>query len=163
MPIQIIMFDDRMEIRSPGGIYGRIRADQLGKVQPDTRNPVLASGLEVLGVTENRYSGIPTIKKEFEKYNLQEPEFLDERGNFIVRFYKTAKSISEDIELSEDIDNLILFCRTPRTRKEICEYLGLSSVTYAIQTHIMPLVNAGKIKLSVPDKPKSPKQLYYSE
>ena len=157
MPIQIIMFDDRMEIRSPGGIYGRIRVDQLGKVQPDTRNPVLASGLEVLGITENRYSGIPTIKKEFEKYNLQEPDFFDERGNFIVRFYKTVKSNSEDI------DNLLLFCRTPRTRKEICEYLGLSSVTYAIQTHVMPLVDAGKIKLSVPDKPKSPKQLYYSE
>ena len=94
---------------------------------------------------------------------MQEPEFLDERGNFIVRFYKTVKSIGEDIELSEDIDNLLLFCRTPRTRKEICEYLGLSSVTYAIQTHIMPLVEAGKIKLSIPDKPKSPKQLYYSE
>lgn len=163
MAIQIIMYDNRMEIRNPGGIYGRIRVDQLGKVQPDTRNPVLASGLEILGVTENRYSGIPTIKKEFEKYNLQEPEFLDDRGNFIVRFYKTAKSINEDMEQSEDIDNLLLFCRTPRTRKEICEYLGLSSVTYAIQTHIMPLVAAGKIKLSVPDKPKSPKQLYYSE
>ena len=163
MPIQIVMYDDRMEIRSPGGIYGRIRVDQLGKVQPDTRNPVLASGLEVLGITENRYSGIPTIKKEIEKYNLQEPEFLDERDNFIVRFYKMVKSISEDIELSEDIDNLLLFCRTPRTRKEICEYLGLSSITYAIQTHIMPLVAVGKIKLSIPDKPKSPKQLYYSE
>lgn len=163
MPIQIIMYDDRMEIRSPGGIYGRIRVDQLGKVQPDTRNPVLASGLEVLGITENRYSGIPTIKKEIEKYNLQEPEFLDERGNFIVRFYKTVKSIKEDVELGETIKNLLLFCKTPRTRQEICKYLGLSSVTYAIQTHIMPLVDAGKIKLSVPDKPKSPKQLYYSE
>ena len=27
-----------MEIRNLGGIYGRIRIDQLGKVQPDTRN-----------------------------------------------------------------------------------------------------------------------------
>lgn len=27
MPIQILMFDDRMEIRNPGGIYGRIRID----------------------------------------------------------------------------------------------------------------------------------------
>lgn len=51
MPIQIIMYDDRLEIHNPGGIYGRIRIDQLGKVQPDTRNPVLASELEVLGIT----------------------------------------------------------------------------------------------------------------
>mgnify|MGYP003179955401 FL=1 len=32
--------------------------EQLGKIQPDTRNPVLASALETLGIIENRYSGI---------------------------------------------------------------------------------------------------------
>lgn len=162
MPIQILMFEDRIEIRNPGGIYGRIRVDQLGKVQPDTRNPVLASGLEMLGITENRYSGIPTIRKEIERYHLLEPEFLDERGNFVVKFYKEVKVQKIVENESEEIKNLILFCKTPRTRKEICEYLGLTSVTYAIQTHIMPLVEEGKIKLSIPDKPKSPKQLYYS-
>ena len=163
MPIQIIMYDDRMEIRNPGGIYGRIRVDQLGKMQPDTRNPVLASSLEVLGITENRYSGIPTIIKEFDKYHLQEPEFRDERGNFVVIFYKAVQTVVEDTMHSEDMENLLVFCKTPRTRTEICEYLGLSSVTYAIQKHVMPLVEAGKIKLSIPDKPKSPKQLFYSE
>ena len=163
MPIQIIMYEDRMEIRNPGGIYGRIRVDQLGKVQPNTRNPVLASSLEVLGVTENRYSGIPTIKKEMKRYNLYEPEFLDERGNFVVKFYKETIPAEVEGKNDDDTNNLIIFCKTPRTRKEICEYLGLSSVTYAIQTHVMPLVESGKIKLSIPDKPKSPKQLYYSE
>lgn len=163
MPIQIIMYDDRLEIHNPGGIYGRIRIDQLGKVQPDTRNPVLASELEVLGITENRYSGIPTIRREMKKYNLREPEFSDERGSFIVKFYKMAAN--DEIETMEDdeIQNLLLFCKTPRTRKEIAEYLGLSSITYAIQKYVMPLVEAGKIKMSIPEKPKSPKQLYYSE
>ncbi len=163
MPIQIIMYDDRLEIHNPGGIYGRIRIDQLGKVQPDTRNPVLASELEVLGITENRYSGIPTIRREMKKYNLKEPEFSDERGSFIVKFYKMAAN--DEIEIMEDdeIQNLLLFCKTPRTRKEIAEYLGLSSITYAIQKYVMPLVETGKIKMSIPEKPKSPKQLYYSE
>ena len=64
MPIQILMFDDRIEIRNPGGLYGRITADQLGKMQPDTRNPVLVTELEALGITENRYSGIPTIRRK---------------------------------------------------------------------------------------------------
>ena len=44
MPIRLILFEDRMEIRNPGGIYGRIRADKLGKVQPDTRNPERPGG-----------------------------------------------------------------------------------------------------------------------
>jgi hypothetical protein len=47
-------------------------------------------------------------------------------------------------------------------RENICEYLGLNSITYAIQTHVMPLVEKGIIKMSIPDKPKSPKQLFYS-
>lgn len=88
MPIQLIMFEDRMEIRNPGGIYGRIKMDQLGKVQPDTRNPVIASELEVLKVTENRYSGIPTIRKMMQEYDLQQPEFIEERGSFIVKLYE---------------------------------------------------------------------------
>lgn len=162
MPIQLIMFQDRLEIRNPGGIYGRMRADQLGKVQPDTRNPVLASALEVMHITENRYSGIPTIRMEMDRYQLEQPEFVDERGSFIVRLYHKTKEKTEAIHTEEAMD-LILFCRTPRTRKEICEYLGLSSVTYAIQKHVLPLVEAGQLKMSLPDKPKSPRQLYYSE
>lgn len=162
MPIQLIMFEDRIEIHNPGGLYGRINIDQLGKIQPDTRNPVLASALETLGITENRYSGIPTIRMEMEKYNLRQPEFLDERGSFIVKLYKESKNDYEDMSNDEETNNLIVFCKTPRTRKEICDYLGLNSVTYAIQTYVNPLVEAGVIKLSIPDKPKSPKQLYYS-
>lgn len=37
MPIQLLLFEDRFEVRNPGGLYGRLRIDQLGKVQPDTR------------------------------------------------------------------------------------------------------------------------------
>ena len=63
------------------------------------------------------------------------------------------------------VDNreLLLFCKTPRTRKEISDYLGLNSVTYAIQTRVMPLVERGIIKMSIPEKPKSPKQLFYCD
>ncbi len=43
------MFEDRLEIHNTGAIYGRIKIDQLGKQQPDTRNPMLAAALEVLG------------------------------------------------------------------------------------------------------------------
>ena len=163
MPIQLIMFEDRMEIRNPGGIYGRIKIDQLGKVQPDTRNPVIASELEVLKVTENRYSGIPTIRRMMQEYDLQQPEFIDERGSFIVKLYKDV--MEQTVVEMDGVDNreLLLFCKTPRTRKEISDYLGLNSVTYAIQTRVMPLVERGMIKMSIPEKPKSPKQLFYCD
>lgn len=167
MPIQLLLFEDRMEIRNPGGIYGRIRVDQLGKVQPDTRNPVLAMALEVLDVTENRYSGIPTIRREMERYGLPQPEFTDERGSFKVCFrkkgerYMTGEHREGDEE--ERQRSLLLYCRTPRTKKELSTFLGLHSTSYAIQKYVMPLVEQGKIRMSMPDKPKSPRQLFYTE
>lgn len=162
MPVQLLLFTDRMEIRSPGGLYGRLRIDQLGKVQPDTRNPVLATALETLGETENRYSGIPTIRREMKAAGLLEPLFSEERGAFVVRFYRSEANaiIGAPEEQSEDIKGLLLYCSTPRTRKEIVEYLGLSSVTYAIKRHVMPLVAQGLLEMSIPEKPGSPKQLF---
>lgn len=156
MPIQILMFEDRMEIRNPGGIYGRMSIDQLGKVQADTRNPVLALALEVLDITENRYSGIPTIRREMKAYNLVPAEFSDERGNFIVKFYKRT------LENSTEENSLIEFCRTPRSRKEIGEFLKIKSVAYAMKRYVQPLIESGKIKLTIPDTPKSTQQKYYS-
>jgi len=163
MPIQIIMFENRIGIRNLGGIYGRIRIDQLGKVQPDTRNPIIASELEVLKITENRYSGIPTIRRAMREYNLPEPEFLDERGCFIVKLYKYKENEDNKMIESSEEKNLIIFCKTPRTRNEICHYLGTNSVSYVMKKYVMPLVERGILKMSIPDKPKSTKQLFYCE
>lgn len=77
-------------------------------------------------------------------------------------FYKEVQNTAIESEIADEY-NLLLFCKTPRTRKEICDYLGLTSVTYAIQRHVMPLVETGKLKMTNPEKPKSPKQLFYSE
>lgn len=164
MPIQILMFEDRMEIRNPGGLYGRIQIDQLGSMQPDTRNPVLATALEVLGITENRYSGIPTIRRTMEEYGLPKPEFADERGSFIVRFYREPERQKiQDSTCDEETKNLLLFCRVPRTRREIAGYLGITSVSYAVKRYVAPLVEKGLIQMSIPDRPGSPQQLFYSE
>jgi len=167
MPIQITMYEDRIEITNPGGLYGRIKVDQLGKVQPDTRNPVLANAMETMGLTENRYSGIPTIRKELEKAGMREPQFIDNRGKFSVVFYNEEASEtaqpSKHLEINEADMHLIEFCAVPRTRKEIADFLDISTVSYAIKTRVQPLVDAGWIKLTIPAAPQSSKQKYYSE
>jgi ATP-dependent DNA helicase RecG len=166
MPIQILMFADRMEVHNPGGLYGRLRIDQLGKVQPDTRNPVLVSLMETMRLTENRYSGIPTIRREMKAAGLPEPEFVAERGNFVVKFYNSSEKMPElnrpPHELSDAEIDLLKFCQTPRTRQEIAEFLQVATVWYAITRHVTPLVERGLIELSMPHKPGSPRQTYHS-
>ena len=165
MPIQVLLYQDRLEIRNPGGLYGRIRLNQLGKIQPDTRNPVIVMAMETLDETENRYSGIPTMRQELAKAGLPEPEFREERGSFVVCFRKKTDAAPEATAgstagLSGDEAALLHFCETPRTRKELAEYLGLDSVSYAIKRHVMPLVELGLLRMELPDTPKSPRQRF---
>ena len=164
MPIQIIMFSNRMEIISPGGLYGRISIDQLGKVQPDTRNPVIVTALEVLGETENRYSGIPSIYRSMKEYGLRPPEFEDQRGTFKVILYNSTDYIGSgfDENVGELEDNLLDFLIIPRTRQEIADHLKINTVNYAIHTYVNPLVEKGIVKLEIPEKPRSHRQRYYS-
>jgi len=170
MPIQLTMFSDRVEIRNPGGLYGRMTIDQLGHAQPDTRNPFLVVAMEALGQTENRYSGIPRIRHAMKEAGLREPVFQDERGEFSVCLYNTdakndaaddpVESLKAKVRVSADTKALLEFCRRPRTRTEIAKFLKVSSVSYVIRRYIDPLVRAGLILLSVPEHPKSPRQTY---
>ena len=133
--------------------------DYLGKARPYLRNPALATMSEFLLKAENRYSGIPTIRREMKEYGLPEPLFENKRNEFVVTlFNKTENSINN----SEDNTDLITFCKTPRTRQEISDYLGLKTTQYVSKNYIQPLVDQGKLKLLYPDKPKSKNQKYYS-
>lgn len=166
MPIQLILFENRMEIVNPGGLYGRITVDQLGNTQPDTRNPVLVTAMETLGKTENRYSGIPTIRTAMQKYGLPSPQFTDARGNFNVKLFnrepekQSAEKAVPAIHSLLDTKGLIEYCKTPRTRKEIIEYLSIASGQYALRRYLDPLVNAGVIRMTIPEKPRSERQQY---
>ena len=158
MPIQLILFSDRLEVRNPGGLYGRLTIDKLGHAQPDTRNPVLVTAMESLGQTENRYSGIPRIRRAMAELALPEPIFSDTRGEFSVCLRNSK--IAEGETAISDEKGLLEFCRTPRSRAEIIEYLAISSAQYALRHYLDPLIKAGAIRLLLPDKPRSPKQQY---
>ena len=54
-----------------------------------------------------------------------------------------------------DIEKAILiFCKNPKSRKEIQEYLGKTR-TVLMDNYIRPLLEKGKLELTKPDKPKS--------
>lgn len=164
MPIQLTLYTDRIEVTNPGGLYGRLTLDQLGNIQPDTRNPVLVTVMETLGKTENRYSGIPTIRYAMEKRGLPEPVFSNRRGEFSVALYnKTEKTVTQGSEhknQTSDTKGLLAFCQTPRTRAEIIEYLDIASGQYALRRYLDPLIASGAISPTIKDKPRSPKQKY---
>lgn len=51
---------------------------------------------------------------------------------------------------------------TPRTREELASKFGFEAPSYFMKTYIYSLIDAGKIKMTLPNKPKSKFQKYYS-
>lgn len=148
-PIRIEMYRDRMEIINSGGLYGKITINELGKIRPETRNAILANMLELLHITENRYSGIPTIRNEFAKANLPEPIFKAEHGEFKVIM---KNDLYEEPYHNES--SIMEYCKVPRSREEIVRFIGKSK-NHVMQHIISPLVQEGKLEMTMPEKPKS--------
>ena len=166
MPIQLQLFPDRLVISNPGGLYGRMNIDDLGKMQPDTRNPVIATAMETMGETENRYSGIPTVRRLMAEAGLPEPLFESARGEFRATLYRRLGSLTQYAAFSPSVDlteverRVVVFCDGhPRSRGEIAELLGVQPA-YAIRRYVGPLVERGVLWQTVPDAPKSPRQRY---
>ena len=162
-PIRVILYQNRMEVENPGGLYGRITIDELGKAAADTRNPFIAGGLEVLMGTENRFSGIPTIVHEMEKAGLPPAVFESRRGVFRVTLYNGPLSEREhelESELADPMKKILEFCKVPRSRMEITELVGVETPAYVMKRYIRPLLEAGKLQMTLPQTPKSKKQRY---
>lgn len=152
MPVRVEMYKDRLEIVNTGGLYGPINISELGRIHTDTRNKNLISILETMEIVENRYSGIPTIKKEMKEAGLPDPIFINEKGLFKVVFYNGLST--ENIKLNITEQKIVEFCKTPKSKDEIANFLQKTNF-YVLKTYIEPLISKGKLQYTIPEKPKS--------
>lgn len=160
-PISIEMYRDRMEIVSKGGLYGGGSVELLGKGRPETRNATLANILKLLKVTENRYSGIPTILRAFKDADLPRPEFDVERGAFKVKLGNGMAMPETEVDKTDIQRAVVQFCTTPRTRTELTNFTGRSRY-YTMSSIVQPLIDQGLLKMTIPEKPKSTNQRFVS-
>ena len=83
--IEIWMFDDRIEVRSPGLPPPPVTLEQLRQHKSIhfSRNPLIVRVLADLGYLKEMGEGIPRIFQEMEHYGLRSPEFSAEGFLFI--------------------------------------------------------------------------------
>ncbi|XPM56364.1 MAG: ATP-binding protein [Leptolyngbya sp. IPPAS B-1204] len=48
-PVRVYWFDNRIEIQSPGGLFGQVNRQNFGQGVTDYRNPHLAEAMKNLG------------------------------------------------------------------------------------------------------------------
>ena len=135
--------------------------EQLGIAKPDPRNPAQAVMTETLTAAEHRYFGIPTMRNAMKEYGLPEPKFENRRNEFVVTLYNQTESVvTAPVEKAPE--DLLQFCRQPRSRQEIAAYLGVKTVFYVMQHYVQPSLAAGKLAMTIPKKPNSRNQKYYT-
>lgn len=159
--ISVNMYSDRIEILNPGALYGTNKLEKLGTATTmESRNPTIVRILEEKGlVIENRHSGIPTMKREMQKYGLPQPEFYEERDSFKVIFRnenklssKTTINLQSGQQSGQQIINIekykndvLYYCMEAKTAKQIKEMLNIKSRQYISTNIIKPLIEEGKL------------------
>jgi ATP-dependent DNA helicase RecG len=90
--VEIRLFDDRMEILSPGGLPGHITLDNL-QYEHYSRNPRLVRGLYYWGYIEELGQGIDIIYEEMRQAGHPPPEFRDTGRSFVVTLYNSINQM----------------------------------------------------------------------
>jgi len=89
--IQVSLFDDRLEVTSPGMLPNGVSIQKMKEGYSKPRNRAIANAFAFMRIIEKWGSGIPRIIRECKDYGLPEPEFIDFEGDLRVNMYrKTA-------------------------------------------------------------------------
>ena len=91
--IQIRIFDDRLEIWSPGLLPKKLDIKKiLSENRSVPRNKILVGIFHKIGLIESWGTGFQRIVSECLKNNNKKPDFSEKAGAFVVGFYKRDKN-----------------------------------------------------------------------
>ncbi len=163
-PIQLVMYDDRIEITNPGGLYGPLGHHQQGTAHPAPRNRSHVTGKQTLGHIDKRYEGVSAIRSAMKRSGLPEPIFENHRTSFTVTLRVQAAEDTEpgDRELvareprsSKRLRRCMILPRSARMERRSLELAddALGDVSYCMEFRSRP-----KDKWSLMDVP-DPKRL----
>ncbi len=184
-PIRIFIFDNRVEIHSPGELPNGLTVDDIVKGTSMPRNQflftnanyllpytgagsgilrALEEGLEVTFKNEERiHEFVIIIKREtgannqegIQETNQESNQESNQEGNQESNQEKTRKSA-----LTKAQRDVVNYCSVPRTAQEILARLGLSNQSINRKRHIQPLLDMGVLEMTIPEKPNDRNQKY---
>ena len=184
----VTVYKDRIEFRNVGNLYGSNTLELLEtRKAMEVRNETIVKLLEYLGgIIENRHTGISTMQDKMKEANLPEPVFVNEREDFVVTFYngeypelypeelkkekKTQDKKPQDKKTQDKktqdkrivvLNEILQICqKEPQSIKQIMERLDYKSSKTFKKYYIKPLLEEGKLKMTLPEKPTSKNQKY---
>ena len=179
-PLRVFIFDNRIEIHSPGLLPEGVSMESIKHGASVPRNKLLFNHEtlnEFVVTVERRNVGETDAKndrdndrddrdkidredrdKMLENNDLKNSHSLEidreDRDNQTEKQHVSYKSLSGVQK------NVIQFCSIPRSAREILEHVGYAYNSTNIANQIKPLVEYGFIEMTEPDKPNSKNQKY---
>ena len=104
--VQVALYDDRLEVTSPGGLYNGLTFDEVMAGHSKIRNKAIANIFSQMGLVESWGSGIKRIMNEADEYGLESPVFQEFDNMFRVSLYrKTAveQEMTQNPEIKENM------------------------------------------------------------
>ena len=86
--IQVAVYDDRLEITSPGGLLPGVTIERMKEGYSKIRNRALAQAFLYMNMIEAWGSGIPKLMESMHEYGLEEPEFIDMGIGLRINLYR---------------------------------------------------------------------------
>lgn len=146
--IQVALYDDRLEITSPGMLLNNVTIEKMIEGYSRPRNPAIARAFAYMKIIEKWGTGIPRLFAACEEYGLPKPELIDFDGDFRVNMYrKRETNIETNTETNtENVGRIIRLMgeQLSITVKMIAQQLGLS--VGGVRYHINKLKKDGVVE-----------------
>lgn len=170
--IKVSMFDDRLEIQSPGKLPNIVTVENIRETRY-SRNPRIARVLAEFGWVRELNEGVKRIYKDMQEFFLDAPVYSEPertnvclvlKNNILMRTIRQKNRAEEYIGSSswnalDDLEKLILTYMSTRkdvTRAELARQTGKSGRTIALRLN--NLLSLGLIKRN--GHTNDPKQTY---
>ncbi len=180
---EVAIYKDRVEIYNPGTFpAGFVPEDFIsGNERPVRRNPLITSILYYSKDVESFGTGLKRIADACDEAGCRF-DFKILKSGFVVVFYREESSsdvgtpqdavqdtvqdtiqdaVQDAIQDGSTVEQTILrLCEQPRSREELMAACGLKNRAHFISAYLKPMLQAGQIKMTIPDKPSSKNQKY---
>lgn len=179
-PVRIFIFDNRVEIHSPGALPNGLTIDDIKAGTSMPRNMFLFNNAIYLlpytgvgsGITRALGEGVNvtfsnnTSAQEFViTVWREESNQVKEESNQVSDLdtelrYSDTNNDTQRVPLTNKQKDIVNFCSVPRTSVEIMNRLGLSNQSKNRERYITSLVTAGYLQMTNPDNPTASNQKY---
>jgi predicted HTH transcriptional regulator len=171
--IKVAIFDDMLEITSPGPLPDNLSPDVLGTGRSEIRNRILAPIFKELKLIEAWGTGIRKMQSETEKYPgidllLQEVghafqvQFIKKKAQKSPGKIQSTVQVTDQVtvQVTDQVYRLLSVCSGALSRAELQEALKLKHRVNFIEAYLQPALDANLIEMTIQDKPRSSKQKY---